>query len=639
MIPLQANIALAELPTLKEPRLIEGWVLWLEQRSYEGGRTTAFIRPFGHPDFPALELTPRPINLRSRVHGYGGGALATESNSNNLFLAWIDDQDGCLWFQSWIGLQSSKRSNDCFLKPVKDPICLSCKGDFLLADGLIDLVQDRWLGVMEFSGKDFLVSFSLDKENQDPEIIYSPEDFIGYASLSPSGDQIVWVEWQKPSMPWDISQLWWAKLDDFGEIREKKCIAGSLLENDIQVSVFQPIWLSTDELVVVEDINGWWNIMINGSKLDLDLPVQWRRLWPMEAEAAMPQWVYGMSTISSDGANIFALTCKDGSWTIHIFTADGFITEFKQPFTDLAFLDTDKGKGIAIASNSINESGLLEFDVNHGTWQHNSCRSSLLKVDQISVPEPFWFEGFKERLTHAWYYPPSNGKNAPPPLLVKSHSGPTGMARTGLNLSIQFWTSRGWGVVDVNYGGSTGFGRKYRERLKSGWGEVDVFDCAAAAKALVKAGKADPNLVAIEGGSAGGFTTLACLCFTDVFSVGACRYAVSDLTAMAHETHRFEAGYLDYLVGSFDENIQRYKDRSPINHAAMINCPVIFFQGLKDTVVSPEQTERMAKALRVKNIPVEVHTFAEEGHGFRGNNAQIKVLELTECFFRKHLGL
>ena len=213
------------------------------------------------------------------------------------------------------------------------------------------------------------------------------------------------------------------------------------------------------------------------------------------------------------------------------------------------------------------------------------------------------------------------------------------MARRGLQLGIQYWTSRGWGVVDVNYGGSTGFGREYRERLKGGWGLVDVADCAGAAQALIKTGRANPDQIAIEGGSAGGFTTLAALCFTDVFRVGACRYAVCDLTAMAEETHRFEARYLDSLVGDWPEQRTIYEQRSPLLHADRIQCPVLFFQGQKDKVVPPEQTERMAAALRANGIPVEVRLFEKEGHGFRDQASQVEVLEKTESFFRRQLGI
>ena len=213
------------------------------------------------------------------------------------------------------------------------------------------------------------------------------------------------------------------------------------------------------------------------------------------------------------------------------------------------------------------------------------------------------------------------------------------MARTGLSLAIQYWTSRGWGVVDVNYGGSTGFGRAYRQRLNGQWGVVDVADCAGAAQALVAAGKAHPARLAIEGGSAGGFTTLAALCFSDVFRAGASRYGVGDLAALARETHRFEAGYLESLVGPWPVAKDTYEERSPLQHADRIRCPVIFFQGLDDRVVPPEQTDRMAAALKANGIAVEVHRFAGEGHGFRSSATQIQVLEATEAFFRKHLAL
>jgi len=359
----------------------------------------------------------------------------------------------------------------------------------------------------------------------------------------------------------------------------------------------------------------------------------------MEAETAMPQWVYGMSTTASTGKTIVNTSCHKGRWRINLLTLDGSIREFQQPFDDLAGLHADQNRVVLIASNPTTESGLLEVDLSDGSWRHKPVRELLMEEAEISVPEAFWFEGFRGRLTHAWYYPPAHWNGLPSPLLVKSHSGPTGMARRGLDLGIQFWTSRGWGVVDVNYGGSTGFGREYRERLKGGWGEVDVFDCSAAAMSLVEEGKADKQLLAIEGGSAGGFTTLACLCTTDVFRVGACRYAVSDLIAMTQDTHRFEAGYLDYLLGPWPDERQRYLDRSPLNNAEKINCPVIFFQGMKDKVVLPGQTERMVDALRKRNIPVSVYTFAEEGHGFRNCTVKVKVLETTEKFFRKNLGI
>ncbi len=636
--PLTAALALGQIPAIQEPRVIDDWVLWLEQRPNEGGRTTVLIRPWGRPDLSAQELTPAPINVRSRVHVYGGGAVATARQGNQLIMTWIDDSDGFLWTQSFAGLSNKRREvEEAWLTLTQHPICICSIRDCLFADGLIDLSRQRWVGVMEAKGRDYLVVFSLDKEHQDPNVLYCPEDFAGYAALSPDSQQLVWVEWQQPAMPWDASQLWWAQLDDAGEIKSKVLLAGSRFDQESPISVFQPFWLSNGELVVAEDSSGWWNLMVTGPHLQPDQSIAWRRLWPKEAEFAMPQWIYGMSTSSSSGQQILSANCEKGVWKLNLLGSDGRIAELKQPFDDLFGVNSYSNRAVLVASNSVAGSGLLEIDLEVGSWKHTPISKPLLQDNEISVAEPFWFEGFGGELTHSWYYPPSNGYKGDSPLLVKSHSGPTAMATRGLNLGIQFWTSRGWGVVDVNYGGSTGFGREYRQRLQNGWGEVDVFDCAAAAKALINLGRADRKRVAIEGGSAGGFTTLACLAFTDIFRVGACRYGVSDLTAMSKDTHRFESTYLDHLLGSFVKNKERYVNRSPVNNAHKIKCPVIFFQGLQDKVVLAEQTEKMAAVLRENNLPVEVYTFAEEGHGFRNSQVKIKVLEETEKFFRKHL--
>ena len=309
------------------------------------------------------------------------------------------------------------------------------------------------------------------------------------------------------------------------------------------------------------------------------------------------------------------------------------------PFDDLAGLSAERGWLVAVASNPTTPQGLLTLDLATGSLRHTAVAPCPLAAEAISVPEPLWFSGHDGLRTHAWFYPPAGGAHPEAPLLVKSHSGPTSMARRGLNLAIQFWTSRGWGVVDVNYGGSTGFGRAYRKRLEGQWGVVDVADCAAAARALVAAGKASVARIAIEGGSAGGFTTLAALCFTEVFRAGASRYGVADLASLAQDTHRFEARYLDGLVGPWPVTKATYDARSPLQHADRIRCPVIFFQGLDDLVVPPSQTDRMAAALKTNGIAVEVHHFEGEGHGFRSSAVQIAVLERTEAFFRTHFGL
>ena len=632
--PLSARTALGRLPVLKSPRILGNWVLWLEQRPHEKGRTTAMIRPWLQTDATAQELTAAPANLRCRIHEYGGGAVAVALMGDNLLLTWIDDYDGCLWQQSWRGLGSE----DCAaLTAEKQPIRISAPGSWALGGGLIDQTRLRWLGVMECNGRDQLVSVALNQSDQHPKVLHAADDFVGYPALSADGSQLAWVEWRQPAMPWDASELRCACLSPEGQLMRVQTLAGSRPEAEQAISVFQPLWQPDGSLIVAEDSSGWWNLMrladpASGKR-------NWERPWPMQAETAMPQWVFGMSTSAWDGEQLLAAICSEGRWELKQLRGDGTILSLDQPFDDLADLHADAGRAVVIASNSLIGQGLLELELSTGDWQHTPAGMAALPIEAISSAEPLWFEGAGNLRTHAWYYPPLGGASSETPLLVKSHSGPTAMAGRGLSLGIQFWTTRGWGVVDVNYGGSTGFGRAYRERLNSGWGVVDVQDCAAAAMALVEAGQAHPRKIAIEGGSAGGFTTLACLCFTDVFRAGACRYAVSDLTSLASETHRFEARYLDSLVGAWPEERARYEQRSPLQHAQSIRCPVIFFQGLQDKVVVPEQTERMAAALSSNGLPVEVQTFAEEGHGFRDSAVKVQVLEATERFFRRQLEL
>ena len=634
--PLPASVALGRSPVLRDPQLVGQWVLWLEQRPQERGRTTVLIRPWTAQKRPPQELTPAPCNLRSRVHDYGGGALACHADDDELTLAWVDDHDGSLWSQRWQGL--SRGDHDApALQAITSPRRLTAPGA-VLGDGLIDPHRQRWLGVREADGRDWLVSVDLTQTDQTPQVLHAPRDFAGYMSLSHDGSRLAWVEWEQPSMPWDASSLWIAALSETGAPLQPTQHLGGTSTAPRPTSVFQPQWRPDGQLLVAEDSSGWWNL-IQGCP-DANATVSgWDRPWPMQAECAMPQWIYGMSTTAWDGEQVLAAACAQGRWSLQRLGDDGTVLTVEQPFDDLAGLRAADGRAVAIASNGVRGMGLLELDLASGRWWHTPATEPSLLETQISQAEALWFEGSDGERTHAWYYPPQGDHAGAAPLLVKGHSGPTAMARTGLSLGIQFWTSRGWGVVDVNYGGSTGFGRAYRERLQRGWGRVDVEDCAAAARALVASGRAHPEQIAMEGGSAGGFTTLACLCFTDVFRAGACRYAVSDLTAMASGTHRFEARYLDRLVGAWPQERTLYEQRSPLHHADRIRCPVIFFQGLQDKVVPPEQTERMAEALRRNHIPVEVHTFAEEGHGFRDSAVQIAVLEATEAFFRHHLGL
>jgi dienelactone hydrolase len=635
--PLSAELVLGKTPSLKEPKLLGGVLYWLEQRPQEQGRTTLMARR--GPDQAPQELTPGPWNLRCRVHEYGGGACAIgRLDSGEPVAVFVHDGDRCLWRLS---LSQSHQQPQRLTSPGSD-------GRFpgALGGGLIDPAGNRWIGVLEAGGQDQLVAVSL--LGGEPEPLHSPVDFCGYPALSPSGRQLAWVEWQQPCMPWDRSQLWLAEIQADGSLSAGRAVAGSTPDDTQGCSVFQPIWAGPD-LIVSNDRSGFWNLErwagADATTTAEATTPQWQPLLPMQADFAMPQWVFGMSTHAWDGAQLLALYCREGCWALGSLAlpeqpgASATWQAITTPFTDLADLCAEAGTLACVASSATEPSGLLELELSNGHWRHQPAAPCPVAAEAISRGEPLWFNGHGGLRTQAWYYPPAGGGHPEAPLLVKGHSGPTSMARTGLSLGIQFWTSRGWGVVDVNYGGSTGFGRAYRERLDGQWGVVDVADCAAAADTLVARGLASAERIAIEGGSAGGFTTLAALCFTNTFRAGASRYGVGDLSALAADTHRFEARYLDSLVGPWPVAKATYEARSPLQHAGRIRCPVIFFQGLEDLVVPPEQTERMAAALKANGIPVEVHLFPDEGHGFRNGATQIQVLEATEAFFRRHFQL
>ena len=632
--PLPAELAVGRSAAVAEPLLNEGRLFWLEQRPQERGRTTLMVRL--RPGEAAVELTPGPWNLRTRVHGYGGGAYAVGGDE----LVFVDDGDRCLWQLTLAGAGEPTGGSE----PAEAPRRLTSPPDparpRAFADGLIDRHRRRWIGVVEQDGIDRLVAVPL--AGGEPELLHQPADFCGYGVLAPDGDHLAWVEWQQPFMPWERSQLWLAAIDAAGHLHQARPIAGSAGGDRRGVSVFQPLWLGDGSLVVANDRSGWWNLerLADAAGLATDARPGWEALLPMEAEFGGPQWVYGLRTLAFDGQRLVAAACRQGRWELGRLDLNGPGWEpIPLPFDELAGLSAEAGRLVAVAAAPAVGPGLLELDTASGRWQHSPASPPPLAAEAISRPEPLWFAGHGGRPTHAWYYPPRGGPRADAPLLVKGHGGPTAMAGTGLNLAIQFWTSRGWGVVDVNYGGSTGFGRAYRERLDGQWGVVDVADCAAAARALVATSRADPARVAFEGGSAGGFTVLAALCFTDGFAAGACRYPVADPAALLAVDHRFEARYTESLIGPWPGARDAYDTRSPLRHADRIRVPVIFFHGLDDNVVPASQSERMVEALRSRGVETELHLFAGEGHGFRDSRVRTEVLEATEAFFRRRFRL
>ncbi len=629
--PLAAALAVAASPSLREPRLEGGRLFWLEQRPAEQGRTTLLMLAGAGPP---QELTPGR-NLRSRVHDYGGGGYAVAGTT----LVFIDDGDRQLWRLDLAAGEGDAAGPPAPAQRLTSPADPPQPRAF--ADGLIDQRHQRWIGVMELDGRDQLVSVPL--AGGEPQSLHGPADFVGYAALSPSGSHLAWVEWQQPCMPWERSQLWLGRFDPQGQLVEVRRLAGSAAGEAVATSVFQPLWAGAD-LVVANDRSGWWNLerLAQAETLAAEAEPHWQPLLPMAAEFAMPQWVYGMRTTVWDGRQLLAAACRNGCWDLGALVPDPTgeapmrWQSLELPFNDLAALDAESGRLVALAAAPDRGPGLLDLDTGSGRWQHRPAAADPLEPEAISLPQELWFEGHGGLPTQAWYYPPAGGSHPDAPLLVKGHSGPTAMARTGLSLAIQFWTSRGWGVVDVNYGGSTGFGRAYRERLQGQWGVVDVADCIAAARSLVAAGQASAERIAMEGGSAAGFTVLAALGHDDTIRAGSCRYPVTDLAALAGGDHRFEARDFDGLIGPWPAARETYEARSPLQQAERIRRPVILFHGLEDRVVPPEQSERLALVLGQQGVPVQLHLFPDEGHGFRSGAVQQQVLEATEAFFRHH---
>ena len=636
---LDAEKVYGEAPIFKEPRIIGDWILWLEQRPNEKGRTTALIRPWGQKDVLPQELTPYPSDLRTKIHGYGGAPLTATLDGSDLILTWVDNKDNRLWMRTWFYEEEKEKSFSFKFIPKIESICLTKKHNYFLAGGVIDLEKNIWIGLMEDEEGDHIVSYSLNKSEQYPKIIYSSQGLLGYLALNFKDRKLAWVEWKNTSMPWDLNELKFAKLDEKENLINIVTLNNEYLKCTEKISFFNPIWSDTGDLFVAEDSSGWWNITQIKTDFNNNVITIFQNQWTIKAEIAFPQWVLGMSSFSCVGDNVVGAFAQEGIWTLALFQKNGSIKIFDQPFIEFSGLHSHQNRLVAIASSAEITEGIFEIDLLNQSWEHTPASSFSLDPKEISIGESFWFIGSNEEKVHAWYYPPLNKQILLPPLLVKSHSGPTGMARCGLDLEVQFWTSRGWAVVDVNYGGSSGFGREYRDRLRGNWGVIDVMDCTKAAQSLIASGKADKGRIAIMGSSASGFTALGCLISADIFNIGACKYAVTDLIGMANSTHRFEEFYLDYLIGNIETDYEKYLKRSPIENVNCMNMPLILFHGLKDKVIPSDQSIAIKDELLKREIPVQINLFENEGHGFKDGKIKVDVLNKTEAFFRQYLNI
>lgn len=607
-------------------------VYWLEARPQENGRYVIVRSPTARGG--AEDVNAPPYNARTRVHEYGGGAWIVHRGT----AYFSNDQD-----------QGDGREPDRRLYRLDPgatrPVPITPDGRWRYADGTIDRQRNRWIGVREDHTDpqkkypdNAIVAVDLNgAELNSVKILASGHDFFSSPRLSPDGRRLAWLAWDFPNMPWDSTTLYMTELASNGApVGTPTVVAGGPKE-----SIFQPEWSPEGAvLLFISDRSGWWNLYA----YDLEKKTA-RHLAPMSSDFGDAQWSFGMSTYAFAGRNrlVTAYTVAGLGRLALLDMVSGRLTNLDLPFTEFSSVHADGGDRVVFCGGaSDTPSSIVLLDL--GSNKHQILKQSTSVANDpeirtyLSKVQPVEFPTNEGKKAFGLYYHPSNPNYAAPagdkpPLVVKCHGGPTAAASTTLDLRIQYWTSRGIAVLDVNYGGSTGHGREFRDRLHLKWGIVDVDDCINGARFLVARGSVDPSRIVITGGSAGGYTTLAALTFRDYFKGGASYYGVSDVAALAKDTHKFESHYLDWLIGPFPQEEARYRARSPLFHAERLSRPVIFFQGDEDKIVPPNQTEKMVAALRSKGTAVGYLLFAGEQHGFRKDESIRRALDAELYFY------
>ena len=617
-------------------------IYWIEGRPQEGGRNVLVRRRAAPPSPDGFgeagqvhDVVPEGFNVRSRVHEYGGGAYVVDRG--DVYFSNFTDQR---IYRLAAGDHTSA------------PVPITPEGQCFYADYAIDPNRSRLVCVREDhagagEAVNTLVSVPLGGGSAG-EIIAAGHDFYSTPRFSPDGSQLSWLAWRHPNMPWDGTELWIADVVDDGALSNARQIAGS--DNE---SIYQPGWGPDGRLYFASDREGWWRLY-RASRSDRSDRSTFDAVLtdpPADAEFGRPQWAFGTATwIFISSSRMLAAYTQRGRWFLaDVDTRTGdwrTIDTALEPHDWMAADERQVRRNgdttsavVLVAASSAQADAVVRLDVASGRMEVVRASSSIvLSPGDVSVPASIEFPTADGETAHALYYTPTNARvqstpDERPPLIAISHGGPTAAANATLDLKIQFWTSRGFAVVDVNYRGSSGFGRHYRNRLRGQWGIADVDDMVHAARHLVASGQADESRLIIRGGSAGGYTTLAALTFQPgVFNAGASYYGVSDVEVLARDTHKFEARYLDRLIGPYPETRDRYRERSPIHFVDRLACPIILLQGLEDRVVPPNQSQMMADAARAKGLPVAYLSFAGEQHGFRKAETIIRSLE-GELYF------
>ncbi len=613
--PLAAHSVAAASVRFADLRWDGNDLYWREGRRSEGGR--AVIRRCG-ADGSIATLTPDGCNVRTLVHEYGGQSFAVA--------------DGLIVFSNLADQQLYRQ------KDLQPPVPVTAPGAMRYADGVIDTPRKRLICVREDHGKpdmpvNALVSVDLERDAYG-EVLFGDSDFVAAPALSPRGDQLAWISWNHPNMAFQKTTLWLADLDSTGRIAGMRAIADNPSE-----SILEPRWSPDGILHFVSDRTGWWNLhRWTGNAAEA--------VAPLRAEFSAPLWFLGLHCygFAADGT-ILAAVNVDGIWSLRRLPPGAAEwTVESERWVDLAQIGVSGSHAAFLGATPDGEQEIVQFDpVSGATHTVTTAGPTVLEPEYISRAEPIAFESENGATAHGFYYAPANPyftgpPGEKPPLIVMAHGGPHYATSMKFDSVVQFYTTRGFAVLDVNYAGSNGFGRAYRDRLWKRWGMADVQDCEAGARALVRHGLADGNRLIIRGESAGGYIVLRALTESDAFRAGSSHYGPADLERLLLESHKLEASYPLNLIGPWPEDAALYRARSPLHNAEKIKAALIIFQGAQDKVVPPEQSRRIAEAARRSGAIVEYHEFANEAHGFRAAAALEAVLNAELAFFRRVIG-
>ena len=628
--PITSDLIVASSVGLGDILVDGGDVYWIESRPQEQGRSVIVCRSQTERSTDVTPPMPAngqgAFNVRTRVHEYGGGAYLVSER----VVYFSNDADQRLYRQ------------EPGAPPVPITEAPAQPRGLRYADGIVDLVRGRLIWVREdhTAGTEQPINTLVDiplSGSHPQRVLVSGNDFYASPRLRPDSTCLAWLEWRHPNMPWDGTELWVGRCAADGMIAERRKVVGGDTE-----SIFQPEWSPDGVLYFVSDRSGWWNLYrIAGDPLSTSAKAE--AVYPLEAEFGSAQWGFRPSRYAfAPAQRLICSYSRNGSASLAAVDLNTLaVTPITTEFTEIASLRAGAEHVYFVGASPTHFPAIVELAPSSGraaVLKHSNTQDVQAYNGYLATPQSIEFPTENGLTAFGLFYPPINrdfGGPASelPPLIVRSHGGPTSAFSSALDWSIQYWTSRGFAVLNVNYGGSTGYGRAYRERLRGNWGIVDVDDCVNGARHLAASGQVDGKRMAIRGGSAGGYTTLCALTFRSVFATGASYYGVSDLEALAKDTHKFESRYLDGLIGPYPARRDIYIERSPVHFAERLSVPIAFFQGVEDPIVPPNQAEAMVEALKAKGVPFQYLLFDGEQHGFRRAQTIKRTLDAELYFY------